>query len=285
MSGIGRRAFLTGASLAAAGAAAGVLQPGTATAAGRPPHRSGPPAVALARHDTPGDQDFPKVGGNLGNQNYTRTVPTSTAATSGKLGGAWYNRIEGGLNRQQPEHRRWSSTACIYIESALGNVIAVDGATGVTKWGYEQTRGTLTRRGVAVGRGKVFTHGRGNWVIALDQETGAGRLGDARSTATATSRRSPSPTTTACSTSAPTTANAARRCASTPTTATSSGTSGARPAGRVRQRHLGGRLLADRRRDAVDAPRHRPGARPGLLDLRQRPRQPVVAGRLRSAAG
>ena len=50
----------------------------------------------------------------------------------------------------------------LYIESALGNVIAVDGVTGATKWRYDQTRGTLTRRGVAVGDGKVFTKSNEN---------------------------------------------------------------------------------------------------------------------------
>ena len=60
----------------------------------------------------------------------------------------------------------------LYIESALGNVIAVDGVTGQTKWRYDQTRGTLTRRGVAVGGGHVFTKSNENYVIALDQETG-----------------------------------------------------------------------------------------------------------------
>lgn len=171
MSGIGRRAFLTGASLAAAGAAAGVLQPGTATAAGRPPHHSGPPAVALARHDTPGDQDFPKVGGNLGNQNYT-ALSAIHRGNIRKLGGAWYNRVEGGLESGNSQSSPVVVDGTIFIESALGNVIAVDGKTGVTKWRYEQTRGSVTRRGVAVGGGKVFTKARGNWVIALDQETG-----------------------------------------------------------------------------------------------------------------
>ena len=35
----------------------------------------------------------------------------------------------------------------IYIESALGNVIAVDGRTGVTKWKWTTPHGVVTRRG------------------------------------------------------------------------------------------------------------------------------------------
>ncbi|HEX5541028.1 MAG TPA: PQQ-binding-like beta-propeller repeat protein [Micromonospora sp.] len=176
MTGIGRRAFITGASLAAAG----VLSPSVANAAehrqaqaekGLQPKPAGPPAAALARHDTPGDKDFPKVSGNLGNQNYTALGDIHHGNVH-QLNGAWYNRIEGGLETGTNQSTPVAVNGVLFIESALGNVIAVDGRTGVTKWRYEQTRGTLTRRGVAVGGGKVFTKGRGNWVIALDQETG-----------------------------------------------------------------------------------------------------------------
>ena len=61
----------------------------------------------------------------------------------------------------------------IYIESAFGNVVAVDGKTGATRWKYTQTRGNLTRRGVAVGQGLVYTLSGDNYVVALDKDTGA----------------------------------------------------------------------------------------------------------------
>jgi hypothetical protein len=54
----------------------------------------------------------------------------------------------------------------IYIESALGAVVAVDGKTGATKWKYPG-KGTQVRRGVAVGNGMVFTNARGGYVVAL----------------------------------------------------------------------------------------------------------------------
>jgi PQQ-dependent dehydrogenase (methanol/ethanol family) len=119
----------------------------------------------------PGAKDFPKVGGNYGNQNYS-ALDRIHHGNVRRLGAAWVNRIEGGLTTGTNQSTAVAVDGVLYIESALGNVFAVDGRTGVTKWVYRQTRGVLTRRGVAVGQGKVFTHGRGNWIIALDQATG-----------------------------------------------------------------------------------------------------------------
>ncbi len=131
-----------------------------------------PTAADLAEFDTPGDEDFPKVGGNLGNQNYTG-LSGINGQNIEQLGAVWLNRIEGGINSGSNQSTPVAVDGVIFIESTFGNVIAVDGATGETKWRYEQTRGNLTRRGVAVGDGKVFTHGNNSWLIALDQETGA----------------------------------------------------------------------------------------------------------------
>src|SRR5690349_12178998 len=156
MATIQRRDVLKGAAVTAVGAA---LAPGVADA-------------APSSCDTPGAANFPKVGGNLGNQNFTALGGIHHGNVR-RLGGAWLNRIEGGLTTGTNQSTAVAVDGVLYIESALGNVFAVDGRTGVTKWVYRQTRGTVTRRGVAVGDGRVFTHGRGNWIIALDQATGA----------------------------------------------------------------------------------------------------------------
>jgi PQQ-dependent dehydrogenase (methanol/ethanol family) len=159
MAKIQRRDMLKGTAVTAVGAA---LAPGLAAPAS---------AAALSRCDTPGRANFPKVGGNLGNQNFTALGGIHHGNVK-RLGAAWVNRIEGGLTTGTNQSTAVAVDGVLYIESALGNVFAVDGATGVTKWVYRQTRGTLTRRGVGVGQGKVFTHGRGSWIIALDQATG-----------------------------------------------------------------------------------------------------------------
>ncbi|MEV6636683.1 PQQ-binding-like beta-propeller repeat protein [Actinoplanes sp. NPDC051470] len=131
-----------------------------------------PPKLAPASCATPGGRDFPQVGGNYGNQNYS-ALSRIDQANVRRLGGAWVNRIEGGLTTGTNQSTAVAVDGVLFVESALGNVHAVDGRTGVTTWTYTQTRGPLTRRGVAVGAGKVFTHGKGNWIIALDQGTGA----------------------------------------------------------------------------------------------------------------
>src|SRR5213079_110264 len=153
--------------------AAGVLtmsQAVTGNDDGDRDHR--PRAAELSDCCTPGDKDFPKVGGNLGNQNYSRLHKINQHNVS-RLGAVWLNHIEGGVTTGTNQSTTVAVDGVLYIESAPGNVFAVDGKTGVTKWKYLQTRGALTRRGVAVGDGKVFTHGKGNWIIALDQATGA----------------------------------------------------------------------------------------------------------------
>jgi PQQ-dependent dehydrogenase (methanol/ethanol family) len=127
-------------------------------------------AAALADCCTAGDNDFPKVGGNLGNQNYS-SLAEINKGTIRLLGGAWLNRIEGGINTGDNQSTPVEVDGVIYIESALGAVVAVDGATGQTRWKYPG-KGTQTRRGVAVGNGMVFTNARGGYVVALNKDTG-----------------------------------------------------------------------------------------------------------------
>jgi len=134
-------------------------------------HQPRPRAADLAACCTPGDADFPKVGGNLGNQNYSALTRLDEKNIA-KLGAVWLNHIEDGLATGTNQSTPVVVKGIIYIESALGNVIAVDGKSGVTKWKYVQSRGSLTRRGVAVGQGFVYTLANENFVIALDQNTG-----------------------------------------------------------------------------------------------------------------
>ncbi|HTJ35786.1 MAG TPA: PQQ-binding-like beta-propeller repeat protein [Dactylosporangium sp.] len=165
--GVDRRRVLKGAAATAVGTA---LAPAGAAAAEAAPGRGDGHVPRSCTQ--PLAKDFPKVGGNYGNQNYS-SLNRVHQGNVRRLGAAWVNRIEGGLTTGTNQSTAVAVDGVLYIESALGNVHAVDGATGATKWTYTQTRGTLTRRGVAVGQGLVFTHGRGNWIVALDQATGA----------------------------------------------------------------------------------------------------------------
>jgi len=143
-------------------------------ACGAAPQAFAAGAVDLASCCTPGDRDFPKVGGNLGNQNYSSLRQINKGLIN-KLGGAWVNRIEGGLNSGTNQSTTVVVDGVLYIESALGNVVAVDGKTGLTKWKWTTPYGDITRRGVAVAKdlGTVFTLANDNRLIALDKETGA----------------------------------------------------------------------------------------------------------------
>jgi alcohol dehydrogenase (cytochrome c) len=153
-----------------ASAGGGTTPPATTTPTPQPT-----PAVAANLKDccTAGDKDFPKVGGNLGNQNYS-SLKQVTREQVGQLGGAWVNRIEGGLTTGTNQSTTVVVDGVIYIESALGNVIAVDGRTGVTKWKWTTPHGVVTRRGVAVAKdlGLVYTLAGGNRLIALRTDTG-----------------------------------------------------------------------------------------------------------------
>lgn len=170
-----RRGFVKGATIAGIGAAFGLATGSSAsastTATRNPVSRAASTPVQLLHATVPADRNHPTVGGNLGNQNYSSLTGIHKGNIR-RLRGAWLNHIEGGLKQGNSQSSPVVVDGVIYIESALGNVHAVDGKTGETKWVYRQTRGTLTRRGVAVGQGLVYTHGRGSWVIALDQETG-----------------------------------------------------------------------------------------------------------------
>jgi PQQ-dependent dehydrogenase (methanol/ethanol family) len=116
--------------------------------------------------------DFPQVGGNLGNQNYS-ALGAIHKGNIKQLGAAWMNSLEGGAKSGNAQSTTVAVDGVLFIETAQGNVHAVDGATGQIKWTYKGTRGGQTRRGVAVGQGLVFTNASGNWVIALNKETGA----------------------------------------------------------------------------------------------------------------
>lgn len=151
--------------------AAGVLTPGAVSADNG---KQGLPAAALADCCTAGDADFPKVGGNLGNQNYSRLKQINQGNIKQHLGAVWLNQIEGGIKQGTNQSTPVVVDGVIYIESALGNLIAVDGRTGATKWRWNTPFDDITRRGVAVAKdlGLVYTLADGGRLIALNKDTG-----------------------------------------------------------------------------------------------------------------
>jgi len=116
-------------------------------------------------------KDFPKVGGNLGNDNYSRLAQINTSNIA-QLGAAWRVSLEPGAAPQFQQSTAVAVDGVVFVEATQGDVFAVDGKTGAIKWKYASGYGLSDRRGVAVGEGKVFTAAAGRHVIALDQQTG-----------------------------------------------------------------------------------------------------------------
>ena len=117
-------------------------------------------------------RDFPKAGGNYGNQNYS-ALRQITPANIGKLGGAWHVHLEGGSKTSEQQASVVVVSGVIFAETTQGHVFAVDGKTGEIKWKYDGGFGNQLRRGVAVGEGEVFAAFARNHIAALDQKTGA----------------------------------------------------------------------------------------------------------------
>ena len=138
--------------------------------------KKGPRAAALAECCTPGDKDYPTHSGNLGNQAYSELTQINKGNIR-QLGPVWRTHVSAAP--PATDHTGQQTTpivvdGVIYLDTPNGSVIAVDGATGATKWKWTPTAfGTNgTRRGVSAGDGKVYTLADDNRVVALDKNTG-----------------------------------------------------------------------------------------------------------------
>jgi outer membrane protein assembly factor BamB/plastocyanin len=123
----------------------------------------------------PGDKDFPIHGGNLGNQRYSALTQINHANIK-KLGPVWRTHVSAAAPATDNTGSQTTPLVVdgvIYLETPIGGVIAADGATGATKWKWHPPAPNDTRRGLAVGDGKVYTLADGNRVVALNKDTGA----------------------------------------------------------------------------------------------------------------
>ena len=119
----------------------------------------------------PTRNDFPKVGGNYGNQNYS-TLAQINRANIAQLGAAWHDNLENGSKDQYQQATAVASGGVLYVETSQGHVFAVDGKNGAIRWKYDSGTGVQLHRGVAVGGGKVFATLADRQVVGLDQATG-----------------------------------------------------------------------------------------------------------------
>jgi outer membrane protein assembly factor BamB len=145
-------------------------------------------AKDLASATAPADADFPKVGGNLGNQNYSSLKQINKSNVKA-LGAAWRTRISQaptttpvpapGNDDTGQQTSALVLDGVVYVDTPVGGVAAIDGKTGAVKWKWTPSvaangfNPSGTRRGVSVGDGKVYTLSGGNRVVALNKDTGA----------------------------------------------------------------------------------------------------------------
>jgi len=127
-------------------------------------------SAAVSCCEVPAD-DFPKVGGNLGNQNYSSLSEINSSNIS-RLGAQWQIRLEPESPPLPQQSTAVAVDGVLFVETTQGSVYAVEGASGEIKWRYAPGYGTSLRRGVAVGQRMVFTNAFERRVIALDQESG-----------------------------------------------------------------------------------------------------------------
>ena len=148
-------------------------------------------AKDLTSATAPADADYPKVGGNLGNQNYSSLTQINKANIKA-LGAAWSLKVSAAPTTVPVAAPGTTTTGqqtspivvdgVIYSDTPNGGVIAVNGKDGTVKWKWTPNANnpapnnfgpTGTRRGVSVGDGKVYTTAAGSRVVALNKDTGA----------------------------------------------------------------------------------------------------------------
>ncbi|MFJ8827027.1 PQQ-binding-like beta-propeller repeat protein [Streptomyces sp. NPDC102467] len=162
-----RRSFLTTTAASTAGTVA-LLNSGTAHADSASDSLARP--VPAQAHAATG-KDFPKAGGNLGNQNYSSLKRIDTGNVR-KLGGAWHMNLENGSTTTHQQCAVIAQNGVLYLATTQQNVFAVDGRTGAVKWKTKVGTDTTNMRGLALGQGLAFTITGDNKVVALNQKTG-----------------------------------------------------------------------------------------------------------------
>ncbi|QYN18685.1 PQQ-binding-like beta-propeller repeat protein [Amycolatopsis sp. DSM 110486] len=161
-----RRRFLSGAATTASAAVVGTVLGTAPASAGAPDTPKQPDAFGAT------GADFPKVGGNLANQNHS-PLKQINRRTLDRLGGAWHVNLEGGDTSRAQQSTIVAQDGVLYVQTTQQNVFAVDGKTGAIRWKSNVGSETTNMRGVALGQGKVFSTSGANIVYALNQKTGA----------------------------------------------------------------------------------------------------------------
>ena len=89
-----------------------------------------------------------------------------------RLRGAWLDHLEGGATDRAQEGTPVAVDGRLYVQTAQGDVFALNGATGKVIWEFKSGL-PGTERGVAVAGGRVFASLGNETVVALNQVNGA----------------------------------------------------------------------------------------------------------------
>ncbi len=129
-------------------------------------------AIALGYLGLPAHAVSSKPGPmNNGPQSYS-PLAKLTPRNVHELRGGWLLHLENGSATRAQEATPVAVGGRLYVQSAQGDVFAIDGATGKVIWEY-QSGFAGTERGVAVAGGRVFAALGKEHVVALNQQTGA----------------------------------------------------------------------------------------------------------------
>ncbi len=129
-------------------------------------------AIALGYAGLPAHAVSDKPGSmKNGPQSYSPLAKV-TQRNVPELRGAWLLHLENGSATRAQEATPVAVGGRLYVQSAQGDVFAIDGATGKVIWEY-QSGFAGTERGVAVAGGRVFAALGKEHVVALNQQTGA----------------------------------------------------------------------------------------------------------------
>src|SRR5260221_7268596 len=102
-------------------------------------------------------KNFPLAGGNYLHQRYS-ALDQINATNIKQLGAAWMIHVDEGGPGGQLQGTPVVIDGVMYVTTGAANALAIDAATGETKWRYRPESSVRMggNQGVTVGEGKVF---------------------------------------------------------------------------------------------------------------------------------
>jgi len=116
----------------------------------------------------PGDE-WPAPGGDWASTRYS-TLARIDRTNLSRLRGAWSVELPAGQVSKAP---LMAKDGRLFAVTSQGTILALDPATGATRWTYRPDTPFSGNRGIGIGNGLLFAGQRDSSVIAVSQETKA----------------------------------------------------------------------------------------------------------------